>query len=190
MEKKENEPIEIIGEVVEEKVIEEKESEKKEVSQKEENTNKEEKKEKKQEKSEVVTNKEEEASNDSETEINGINISEEVVATIASIAASEVSGVASMSGGFVGGLSEMLGKKTKGVKVQVGEKDTVIDINLTIEYGARIPDIAWEVQNKVKTQVESMTGLNVVAVNIHVQGVSLPKKNKAEASSNTTEASE
>ena len=58
---------------------------------------------------------------------NGINISEEVVATIASIAASEVNGVASMNGGFVGGLSEMLGKKTKGVKVQVGEKDTVID---------------------------------------------------------------
>lgn len=117
---------------------------------------------------------------DAEAEINGINISEEVVATIASIAASEVNGVASMNGGFVGGLSEMLGKKTKGVKVQVGEKETVIDINITVEYGARIPDIAWEVQNKVKTQVESMTGLNVVAVNIHVQGVNLPKKNKQE----------
>ena len=116
---------------------------------------------------------------DNEAE-NGINISEEVVATIAGIAASEVNGVASMSGGFVGGLSEMLGKKTKGVKVQVGDKETIIDINLTIEYGARIPDIAWEVQNKVKTQVESMTGLKGVIVNIHVQGVSLPKKNKQE----------
>ena len=129
---------------------------------------------------EVKTAEEEFIEIEAEAGSNGINISEEVVATIASIAASEVNGVASMNGGFVGGLSEMLGKKTKGVKVQVGEKDTVIDINITVEYGARIPDIAWEVQNKVKTQVETMTGLNVVAVNIHVQGVSMPKKSKQE----------
>ncbi|MBO5178845.1 MAG: Asp23/Gls24 family envelope stress response protein [Clostridia bacterium] len=116
--------------------------------------------------------------NVAETEVNGIKISDEVVATIASMAASEVSGVYNMSGGLVGGISEMLGKKTKGIKVQVGEKETVIDISLIVEYGARIPDIAWEVQNKVKTQVESMTGLNVVAVNVHVQGVNLPKENK------------
>lgn len=163
MSEKENNPIEIIGEVVEEKKVEEKEIE---VEKKEEN--------------DVVIENIGEVTVGNDDESIGINISEEVVATIASIAASEVKGVASMSGGFVGGLSEMLGKKTKGVKVQVGEKDTVIDINLTVEYGARIPDIAWEVQNKVKTQVESMTGLNVAAVNIHVQGVNLPKKNKQE----------
>lgn len=116
--------------------------------------------------------------NVAETDVNGIKISDEVVATIASMAASEVSGVYNMSGGLVGGISEMLGKKTKGIKVQVGEKETIIDISLIVEYGARIPDIAWEVQNKVKTQVESMTGLNVVAVNVHVQGVNLPKENK------------
>jgi len=103
----------------------------------------------------------------------GISISEEVVATIAGIAAQEVKGVAAMN---ANGIGEMLGRKTRGVKVQIGEKDTVIDINVTVEYGARIPDIAWEVQNKVKTQVEAMTGLNVVAVNVHIQGVSVPKK--------------
>ncbi|MBR6252891.1 MAG: Asp23/Gls24 family envelope stress response protein [Clostridia bacterium] len=103
----------------------------------------------------------------------GISISEEVVATIAGIAAQEVKGVASMN---ANGIGEMLGRKTKGVKVQIGEKDTIIDINVTVEYGARIPDIAWEVQNKVKTQVEAMTGLNVVSVNVHIQGVSVPKK--------------
>ncbi len=108
-----------------------------------------------------------------ESDIKGINISEEVVATIARIAAQEVKGVASMN---ASGIGEMFGRKPKGVKVQVGEKDTVIDISLTVEYGARIPDIAWEVQNKVKTQVESMTGLNVVSVNVHVQGVNMPKK--------------
>ena len=164
MDEKEKETIEIIGEVVEEKKVEETANEE---SVSEETTSKENKKE------ELVT--------ENEAEINGINISEEVVATIAGIAASEVNGVASMNGGFVGGLSEMLGKKTKGGKVQVGDKETIIDINLTVEYGARIPDIAWEVQNKVKTQVESMTGLKGVVVNIHVQGVSLSKKKQENA---------
>lgn len=117
-----------------------------------------------------------------ETEINGIKISEEVVAQIAGKAASEVSGVAGMSGGIVGGLSEMLGKKSfsKGVKVQVGEKETTIDLYIIVEYGARIPDIAWEIQNKVKTVVENMTGLKVVDINIHVQGLNLPKEDKKE----------
>lgn len=115
-----------------------------------------------------------------EKEVNGIKISEDVVAIIAGIATSEVKGVSGMSGGFVGGISEILGKKNfaKGVKVQVGEKETVIDIYINVEYGCRIPDIAWEVQNKVKTAVENMTGLNVVTVNIHVQGVNLPKEAK------------
>lgn len=125
---------------------------------------------------EVKVNEELETVN--ENDGSGIKISDEVVAIIAGMAASEVSGVANMSGGFVGGISEILGKKTKGVKVQVGEKETTIDISLIVEYGARIPDIAWEVQNKVKTQVESMTGLKVVAVNVIVQGVNFPKDSK------------
>ena len=118
-----------------------------------------------------------------ETEVNGIKISEDVVAQIAGKAASEVSGVAGMSGGIVGGISEMLGKKSfsKGVKVQVGEKETTIDLFIIVEYGARIPDIAWEIQNKVKTVVENMTGLKVVDINIHVQGLNLPKDDRKDA---------
>ena len=169
MNENEKEAIEIVGEVVEEKEVNENvvEEAEKNIQVKENNL-------------------EIDGAIDNEAEINGINISEEVVATIASIAASEVNGVANMNGGFVGGLSEMFGKKTKGVKVQVGDKETIIDINLTVEYGARIPDIAWEVQNKVKTQVESMTGLKGVIVNIHVQGVSVSKK-KQENVANTSE---
>ncbi len=118
-----------------------------------------------------------------ETEINGIKISEEVVAQIAGKAASEIPGVAGMSGGLASGISEMLGKRnfSKGVKVQVGEKETIIDLFIIVEYGARIPDIAWEIQNKVKTVVENMTGLKVVDINIHVQGLNLPKESKKEA---------
>lgn len=113
-------------------------------------------------------------------EFNGIKISDEVVAIIAGMAAAEVTGVSSMNGGFVGGITEILGKKNfaKGVKVQVGEKEVLIDLFITVEYGCRIPDIAWEIQNKVKTAVENMTGLKVVEVNINVQGVNFPKENK------------
>lgn len=115
-----------------------------------------------------------------ETEVNGIKIAEDVVAKIAGIAASEVKGVYSMNGGFAGGISEMFGKKSfsKGVKAQVTEKDTILDLYIIVEYGARIPDIAWEIQNKVKTAVENMTGLKVLEVNIHVQGVNVPKDEK------------
>lgn len=104
----------------------------------------------------------------------GIKISNDVVAVIAGVAVSEVPGVASMSGGFAGGISEVLsGKKnlSKGIKVDAGEKDVKIDVNIIVEYGSRIPDVAFEIQNRVKTAVENMTGLKVEEVNVHVQGV-------------------
>ena len=104
-----------------------------------------------------------------------IKISDDVVAVIAGVAVSEVPGVADMSGGFAGGISEVLsGKKnlSKGIKVESGEKETKIDVNIIVEYGIRIPDVAFEIQNKVKAAVENMTGLKLVEVNVHVQGVS------------------
>jgi len=110
-----------------------------------------------------------------EVDGNGIKISDDVVAVIAGMAVSEVPGVAGMAGGFAGGITEVFsGKKslTKGIKADVGEKETKIDVNIIVEYGARIPDVAFEIQNKVKKSVESMTGLAVSSVNVHVQGVS------------------
>lgn len=108
------------------------------------------------------------------TSDSSVVISEEVVSVIAGVAVSEVKGVVDTAGGFAGGLSEVLsGKKklSKGIKVEVGEKETKIDINVIVEYGIRIPDVAFEIQNKVKNAVKEMTGLDVVAVNVHVQGV-------------------
>lgn len=110
-----------------------------------------------------------------ETESEGIKIADDVVAIIAGKAVSEVKGVASMSGGFAGGITEVLsGKKnlTKGIKVDINEKDTKIDVSIIVEYGVRIPDVAFEIQNRVKKAVEAMTGLKVLSVNVHVQGVS------------------
>ena len=111
----------------------------------------------------------------------GIKIADDVVAVIAGMAVSDVPGVAGMSGGFAGGISEVFsGKKnfSKGVKVEVGEKETTIDVNIIVEYGTRIPDIAYEIQNKVKQAVETMTGLKVVSVNVHVQGVRTEKESE------------
>ena len=120
-------------------------------------------------KEEVMENKEE-----IDTENSGVKISNDVVAVIAGVAVSEVSGVASMQTGFAGGISEVLsGKKnrSKGIKVEVEENTAKIDVNIIVEYGTRIPDVAFEIQNRVKKAVESMTGLNVEEVNVHVQGV-------------------
>ena len=115
-----------------------------------------------------------------EIEENGIKIADDVVATIAGKAAIEVAGVYSMAGGFAGGISEVFGKKsyTKGIKVDNTEKNIKIDVNIIVEYGARIPNVAYEIQNRVKKAVENMTGLSVEEVNVHIQGVNTESQNK------------
>ncbi len=118
--------------------------------------------------------KNEELNDNVEQSNESIQIADDVVAVIAGKAVSEVNGVAGMAGGFAGGISEVLsGKKnlSKGIKVEVGEKEVKIDVNIIVEYGVRIPDVAFEIQNRVKKAVEAMTGLNVSNVNVHVQGV-------------------
>lgn len=121
------------------------------------------------EKGEVI-----EIQEDTKKENSGIEISTDVIAVISGVAVSEVQGVASMSGGFAGGITEVLsGKKNlaKGIKVEKTETTTKIDVNIIVEYGTRIPDVAFEIQNRVKKSVESMTGYKVEEVNVHVQGV-------------------
>ena len=125
-----------------------------------------------------------------EIEENGnINISDDVVSTIASLAASEVKGIVGMSGSISGGFAELLGKKNlaKGVKITINENDVILDLAVIVEYGVKIPDVAWELQEKVKTEVESMTGLNVSAVNVTVDGVNVPKQEVGE-NANVAEA--
>lgn len=113
----------------------------------------------------------------------GIKISNDVVAVIAGVAVSEVRGVASMQGGFAGGIGEVLsGKKNlaKGIKVDSEDGKVKIDVNIIVEYGSRIPDIAFEIQNRVKKSIENMTGLKVTEVNVNVQGVSIEAEKKQE----------
>ena len=124
---------------------------------------------------------------------NNIQISDDVVAVIAGMAVSEVPGVAEMAGGFAGGISEVLsGKKNmaKGIKVDIQGKEVKVDVNIIVEYGARIPDVAFEIQKRVKKSVENMTGLVANEVNVHVQGVVTMQEKKEEKEDTTEEQKE
>ncbi len=106
----------------------------------------------------------------------GITISDEVCGIIAGIAANEVKGVAEMAGGFTEGISEAIkGKKklSKGIKAEVDGDKVKIDVNIVVEYGAKIPEVAADIQKNIKASVEDMTGLMVSKVVIHVQGVKI-----------------
>lgn len=110
----------------------------------------------------------------------GVKISDDVIATIASLAASEIEGVSKMTGSMAANLTEILGKKkfSKGVKVQLEEDTVEIDVFLSIVYGSIIQEVAEKVQENVKKAIESMTEFKVMTVNVHVQGVTQPEEEK------------
>jgi uncharacterized alkaline shock family protein YloU len=109
-----------------------------------------------------------------------IRISEEVVATIAGIAASEIESLAAMSGGLVDGIAGILGRKSmgKGIKVEMKEGSTAIEMSIVMQYGCKIHEVSKEIQGRVREAVENMTGLQVTSVNINVLGVSMEKESK------------
>lgn len=115
---------------------------------------------------------------------NNLNISEDVIGIIAGIAAAEVEGVSGMTLGLVDGINQILGsnkKYSKGVKIELEGNEVIIDLYVIVKYGVKIPDVAFSIQNSVKNSVEAMTGLNVKAVNINVQGITFEKETKKEA---------
>ena len=104
-----------------------------------------------------------------------VQIADEVVANIAGLAATEVKGVSSMVGNITNELVSRLGMKnlSKGVKVDILEGVVSVDVALNIEFGYNIPDTCQKVQEKVKTAIENMTGLEVSEVNVHVASVDM-----------------
>lgn len=110
-------------------------------------------------------------------ELGSIRIADEVVSTVAGLAAIEVEGVASLSGGWGSDFVEKLGKKNfgKGIKVETDKDETNINIFISVGYGYSIPKVAENVQREVKVAVETMTGLHVVAINVNVVGVAMKK---------------
>ncbi len=103
----------------------------------------------------------------------------EVVATIAGIAAAEVEGISEMSNVPSGKIAGKNKNVTKGVKVEVGPEEVSCDLYVIIEYGRPIQKVAQEAQESVRRSLEAMTGLHVVRVDVHVTGVSFEKENNA-----------
>lgn len=106
-----------------------------------------------------------------------VKIADDVVAMIAGIAATEVEGVAAMAGNVTNELMSKVGVKNlkKGVKVDVLDKVVTVDLALIMDYGYNIPATSQKVQEKVKSAIENMTGLEVSNVNIRIAGVNMQK---------------
>ena len=106
-----------------------------------------------------------------------ITYASEVISTIAGVAANEIEGIAGMC--ISGGLSDIIGRNrnaTRGVKVEIGSEEASFDLYVIVEYGQPIQKVCHDVQENVRKAIESMTGLHVVRVDVHVQGVSFEKE--------------
>jgi len=110
-----------------------------------------------------------------------IRISDDVVATIAGLAALETSGVAAMSGGISEGLAKRISGKNvhKGVSVEVGTEEAAVDLRIIVEYGSKIHQVCRMLQENVKDALEAMTGLRVVEINVKVEGVAFKEKEES-----------
>ena len=120
----------------------------------------------------------------SESTIGIVKISDEVVSVIAEIAADEIQGIVEVPHGVSSNISQILkGKKSsngKSVKVTLEEDKAIIELNVAVEYGMKIPDVVSAVQENVKKTVEAMTGLKVDKVNVNVQNIFVPKQEQQE----------
>ena len=120
-----------------------------------------------------------------ESTIGIVKISDEVVSVIAEIAADEIQGIVEVPHGVSSNISQILkGKKAssgKSVKVTLEEDKAIIDLNVAVEYGIKIPEVVGAVLENVKITVEYMTGLKVDKVNVNVQNIYVPKQEQQEA---------
>lgn len=114
-----------------------------------------------------------------------VSFATDVVATIAGLAANEIEGVASMTSA-TSSLADILTRKasrnyTKGVRVDISNNKVSVDVNIVVEYGSPVPDVARNIQENVKKAIETMSGLDVKNVDVHVQAVSFERENQAAA---------
>lgn len=124
-----------------------------------------------------------------DTSSNGlVYFASDVVATIAGLAVTEVEGVANTVSGS-GSFADIFARKaqsnsknlTRGIKVEVNGNDVTVDVTIIVEYGSPVPEVATGIQENVKKAIETMTGMNVKNVDVHVTGVSFERENRAVA---------
>ena len=113
----------------------------------------------------------------SDNSLGEVKIADEVVAVIAGLATTETEGVASMAGDISGDIISRLGMKrlVKGVKVEVIENHVIVDVAVNVFYDTNIPSVSQKIQDKVKLAIETMTGLEVIEVNVKVIGIQRAK---------------
>lgn len=112
-------------------------------------------------------------------QVGDVRVADEVVAIIAGLATTEVEGVSSMAGNITNEIVSKLGMKnlSKGILVEVMENEVKVDVAINISYGYSIPEVSSKVQDKVKTAMENMTGLNVAVVNVRIASVDMAGDN-------------
>ena len=112
-------------------------------------------------------------------QVGDVRVADEVVAIIAGLATTEVEGVSSMAGNITNEIVSKLGMKnlSKGILVEVMENEVKVDVAINISYGYSIPEVSSKVQDKVKTAIENMTGLNVAVVNVRIASVEMAGDN-------------
>lgn len=109
-----------------------------------------------------------------------VKISEDVIATVASVAAENVDGVVKVGSNFKSQVTDILNTKNfnRGVRVNIGERETIVDVYITIEYGIKIVEVSERVQEEVKEAIENMTDFDVVEVNVHISGIAVKNSEK------------
>ena len=116
-----------------------------------------------------------------------VTFANEVLETIAGIAAADVQGIANMSGSLMkDGWNDLIGKKrpAKGVKVTKTEDSLTIDVQIIVEYGVKVQDVCRKIQESIYTAIDTMTGLQPTAINVYVQGVKLKEAAPSEPAEN------
>lgn len=111
------------------------------------------------------------------SELGKVKIHHEAISTIAGHIISEIPGVVRMSGSVVENIAERLGKRAldKGIRTEVMGNEVKVEVSVVIRFGVKIPEIAWQIQKKIRKAIEEMTGLHVANINVNIEGVKIDK---------------
>ena len=117
-----------------------------------------------------------------------INITRETIESMISLNLADVKGVVGSRKTIIKEITDMLSGTTNGneidissrnIKVEIKNNKPLINLYIIIKYGVRIPDIAWEIQNRIKENIMKKLAINVNKIDIHIQGIQFPKKTQS-----------